>query len=114
MTPSRVKLLDFKVISEAENGFAYHSKSKGLMVMASIETEKDGKNWLHVSFSRRNKMPDYNDITFIKKHFVGEDRKAIMVFPSKDEHVNIHPYCLHLWCCMDEDVLPDFRKFGMI
>jgi len=28
--------------------------------------------------------------------------------------VNDHPRCLHLWCCLDRDVVPDFRRGGTI
>ena len=31
-----------------------------------------------------------------------------MVFPERKFHVNIHPFCLHLWCCLDGDGLPEF------
>lgn len=26
------------------------------------------------------------------------------------KHVNKHPYCLHLWSCLDGPVLPDFTR----
>lgn len=29
-------------------------------------------------------------------------------------HVNKHPYCLHLWRCLDGDVVPDFTRGGLI
>jgi len=82
----------------------------GLFVIQEIEAH-DGKEWLHTSFSRRNSMPTYQDITMVKDQFIGFDKKAIMVFPSREEHVNIHPFCLHLYSSQ-EDGLPDFRRAG--
>ena len=53
-------------------------------------------------------MPTYDDISLVKKVFIGEDKKAIMIFPEKKYHVNIHSFCLHLWHCLDGDGLPEF------
>ena len=54
------------------------------------------------------------DLKEVKRVFVGEDKKAIMVFPPESEHVNIHPNCLHLYAPLGEDPLPDFSKEGSI
>ena len=79
-----------------------------MSVVASISTELDGRRWLHMSMAHPFRMPSYDDLTYLKRHWAGEDRKCIMVLPAKDEHVNIHKTCLHLWCCLDDDPLPDF------
>lgn len=71
----------------------------------------DGKDWLHVSISRRTTMPTYADLVYVKRHWVGEDRHAVMVLPPASEHVNLHPNCLHLFCCLDGHPLPEFSEF---
>lgn len=68
----------------------------------------DGKLWGHVSCSRADRIPSYEDVATVKRLFVGRRRKAIQVFPSEDEHVNFHPHCLHLWWTPEDDGLPDF------
>lgn len=78
----------------------------GLQVIVTAEIRED-REWLHVSFSRANKLPDYKDIQMVKRDFIGEDKKAIMVFPEKEYYVNTHPYCLHLWYS-PENPLPEF------
>ena len=98
----------YKVVHEGADGSM--CKHNGMTIIRSIAREIDGKLWIHVSLSRRSRIPDYNDITKIKRDFIGENKKAIMIFPKKTEHVNIHPYCLHLWSCIDEDPLPDFTQ----
>ena len=90
------------------DGFMYRNKSTGLQVIQSVSIEEDEKLWIHTSFSRRSRIPDYKDIQFVKKSFIGEDNKAIMIFPEKANHVNIHNYCLHLFTCLEDDPLPDF------
>jgi hypothetical protein len=71
---------------------------------------RDEKRWLHVSMSRRDRMPSYDEMCEVKRLFIGEDTQAIQLFPRKSEHVNLHPNCLHLWACLDGDGLPDFRQ----
>lgn len=78
-----------------------------LSVILSVAVEDDQRKWLHVSLAHRNRLPTYETLKLVKDTFIG-DRKAIQVFPSEKEYVNKHPYCLHLWCCLDGDPLPDF------
>jgi hypothetical protein len=99
----------YLIQSRRLDGIAYKAIN-GLYVIFSISKEIDNKLWLHVSFSRTGRIPDYSDICRIKEHFIGDDKKAIMVFPKKEEHVNLMPYCLHLWHCIDGDELPDFTR----
>jgi hypothetical protein len=84
----------------------------GLMVVISVKRERDGQLWKHVSLSRQERVPTYRDLTYVKRVFVGPDHKAIMVLPAEEEHVNMHPNCLHLFQCLDRDPLPDFRDDG--
>ena len=91
---------------KAEDGAAY-GNGLGLRVIVS-GAYYEGKKWIHVSLSRRTRMPTYDDLVMVKRAFLGPDRKAIMVLPEERNHVNIHPYCLHLWHCVDGDGLPEF------
>lgn len=86
----------------------------GRVVLYSVSPEADGQAWIHVSLSRPNRMPSYEDLRITKEHLLGPGRVAYQVFPSADKHVNFHPYCLHLWSPCERDPLPDFRTNGMI
>lgn len=101
------------ILKNPECGFA--CCNNGLFVIVGGE-KHGGKKWLHVSFSRKSRIPSYDDLLRVKKDFIGEDRKAVMVFPDKDHYVNLHPYCLHLYSCIDgDDGLPEFSEaFGTI
>ena len=104
------KLGDF-----GEHGGQYRDLS-GLGVIVTAAVEEDGRPWLHVSFSRVDRIPSWEDVIAVKELFVGRDRLAVQVFPPRDEHVNLHPYCLHLWCCLEDGFrpTPDFRRGGGI
>lgn len=79
----------------------------GLHVLASVVRYNDGREWLHISFSRKNRMPEYKDMKLVRNSFIGEDKKSIMVFPEKSHYVNISETCLHLWYTK-ECPIPDF------
>ena len=78
--------------------------------------QHDGRWWLHVSVSRAKYIPSYEDLADVKRTFVTEGAQAVQMFPRRERHVNIHPYCLHLWACLepDGDGLPDFGAEGTI
>jgi len=86
----------------------------GLRVFLSVALERDGKRWVHVSFSRRDALPNWEDVRAVKDLFIGKDKEALQVFPPEDEYVNLHPRTLHLWHCLDGRVTPDFREDGLI
>jgi hypothetical protein len=69
----------------------------------------DDKLWLHASFSRRDRDPNYFGMTRVKETFIGANRKAIMVLPKREEHYSFSKHCLHLYSPLDGDPLPDFR-----
>lgn len=88
---------------------AYATKDK-LAVIVSVAVYDDGREWLHVSMSRKNRIPSYSDIVLVKQSFIGVNKKAVMVFPEQENHVNIHNNCLHLFYCA-ENPLPEFSGF---
>lgn len=101
-----VKFPTIRTIQKAQDGYAYRCFN-GLVVIQSFE-KHNGKDWIHTSFSRRSRIPDYKDMQFVKEVFIGEDKRAIMILPEKEKHVNIHEFCLHFFT--GEDGLPDFTN----
>ncbi len=97
---------------EDRGGGRFYRYADGLGVIISGCTEGDGRRWLHVSASHKNRPPTWDKMCEVKRLFIGPDLRAIQVHPPASEYVNIHPYCLHLWACLDGDGLPDFRKDG--
>ncbi len=98
----------WEIVKYTLDGFAATSK-RGVRVIYSFENH-DEKKWIHVSCSRKTRVPSYDDMCYVKRLFLGEDSKAIMVFAPKETHVNIHPHCLHLYAPIDHDPLPEFSE----
>ena len=80
----------------------YRNKGQGLLVLVSVATKNDGHKVLHVSLSRRSRIPSWEDVKRVKNAFIGEDKEAYHVIPSMDDYINMHQFCLHLWHELDE------------
>ena len=91
----------------------YYNQKKKLRVLLSIDDNMNTHgDWIHVSYSHPSKTPTHETTNYIRRHFIGEDRECISVFPPKERYVNIHLYCLHLWSPLDSlDITwPHFEK----
>lgn len=66
----------------------------------------DGGDWEHVSISipSAGRTPTWDEMCYIKDMFWGDEDCVIQYHPPKSEHVNYHPYCLHLWRPIGKDL----------
>ena len=64
----------------------------------------DGMGFRHLSISNAQKkvVPNWAIMCRVKECFFGDDAWAVQYHPPKDDNVNVHPFCLHLWESIDE------------
>ena len=101
------------VIQPWGSGFACAHNSSGLRVIIDCEEKADGRNWVHVSVSRKHWTPTHEDMALVKRDFIGPDRYCYSVWPPESRYVNIYKYCLHLWAewdSADGRCLPEFSE----
>jgi hypothetical protein len=55
------------------------------------------RGWDHVSVSLEHRIPTWEEMDFIKRMFFKPNEIAIQYHVAEQDHVNIHPNCLHLW-----------------
>lgn len=67
-----------------------------------IATAMEG--WDHVSVSRRNRCPNWPEMEHVKRLFFRDDETAMQLHVPPSEHVNTHPYCLHIWRPHDAEI----------
>ena len=65
---------------------------KTMCVIAST-----GDDWDHVSISRKTRCPNWQEMEHIKRLFFKDEEMAMQLHMPPSEHINNHPYCLHLW-----------------
>ncbi len=81
-----------------------HKKTgKLLKVMASDGRDwpdsigEDVAAWEHVSVSTQTRCPTWEEMTFIRHCFWKPDELVVEYHMPVEEHINLHPYTLHLW-----------------
>lgn len=63
-----------------------------------------GFGWEHLSISHRNKTPDWDTMCQVKDMFWREDEACMQLHPKKEDYINNHPYCLHIWKPIKEEL----------
>jgi len=56
-----------------------------------------GMRWDHVSISREDRVPSWEEMEHVKRLFFRDTEWAIEYHVPPNDHINIHPHCLHLW-----------------
>lgn len=80
-----------------------------LRIIASSEL-----GWDHVSVSRYDRCPDWDDMARVKDLFWLPEETAIQIHPPESEYVNHHPNVLHLWRPHDVTIpLPPTWMIGL-
>ena len=65
-----------------------------------------GAGWDHVSVSRRNRCPNWVEMEAVKRLFFADDETAMQLHVPPDQHISVHPHCLHLWRPNDGREIP--------
>lgn len=82
---------DFVLRASADDGFCADHRAGRLRVVVSW-----GEGWEHVSVAHRTRVPMYDEMAYIARHF-WPDQTAMQLHVPASDHINIHPYCLHWW-----------------
>jgi hypothetical protein len=90
----RLKMPGFPIGGSTEGAFAIQSPTFAgkLRVIASA-----GLGWDHVSVSLPNRCPNWPEMSRVKDLFFHDDETVMQLHVPASDHVNNHPYCLHLW-----------------
>ena len=84
---------------EACGAFEIPYRSYRFTVVASAS---DG--WEHVSVSLPNRCPNWEEMSFFKDMFFEETECVMQLHPPKEDYINNHNYCLHLWKPIDKEI----------
>lgn len=53
--------------------------------------------WEHLSVSMPSRTPTWDQMCKMKDIFWNDDETCVEYHPSKEQYVNMHPHCLHIW-----------------
>lgn len=69
----------------------------------------DGVGWDHVSVSLPTRCPSWEEMCWVKRLWFLDEEAVMQLHPAKSEHVNYHPFCLHLWRPQQQDEIERIR-----
>lgn len=95
--PEKYRVREGRMASDSRHGCngAFEVPLKHGQRVFVIASDQVG--WEHVSVSRRDRPPLWDEMCQIKAMFWGDDDCVIQYHPPRSEYVNNHPNCLHLW-----------------
>jgi hypothetical protein len=76
--------------------------------------------WEHVSVSCERRIPNWLEMSFVKRMFWAPEECVVQFHPPESEYVNNHPHVLHMWRWtrgefpMPPSILVGSKKFGII
>lgn len=56
-----------------------------------------GEGWEHVSVSLPHRCPTWEEMEEIRRMFFLDHETVMQLHVPVTDHINCHPYCLHLW-----------------
>ena len=90
-----------RVVDYGEDGFAAIVNCNGvsMRVIASW-----GGEWDHVSVSLPNRTPTWQEMEYVKRLYFKPEEWAIEYHAAVSDHINNHPFCLHIWRPQDGSI----------
>lgn len=87
--------------SEADglNGvfFVQLPRNQKLKVIASDGGMPGEERWEHVSVSRKDRCPSWEEMCHVKDLFWEDDDCVVQYHPPRADWISNHQFCLHLW-----------------
>jgi len=74
--------------------FRFPSPIDGQPLLIQVSAEN---GWDHVSVSRAKRCPNWPEMDFVKQQFFKDDEVVMQLHVARTDHINVHPFCLHLW-----------------
>lgn len=102
--PDKYRIRSGRLASDERfgNNGAFELRLKHGQVVYAIAS--DGEGWEHVSVSRRDRCPTWDEMCQVKAIFWDANDCVVQYHPPESDYVNNHPYCLHLWRPVGVDV----------
>lgn len=94
LDPFRVPLFGHK--GDSRNGAFVIPVAGQTTVLRVIASNGDGWDHLSVSVGGEQRCPTWAEMEFVKNRFIG-DVAAMQLHLSEGDHINVHPYTLHIW-----------------
>lgn len=92
-----------KISKEGEDGFGGQFYDKASRVHLNFIMSW-GAGFEHCSVSLPTRCPSWEQMCSIKEAFWKDDECCMQLHPPKNNYVNNHPYCLHIWRPINSEI----------
>ena len=82
-----------------------------LKIIGSEGCQEAVSKWDHVSVSRKDRCPTWEEMCYVKSLFFKVDEWAMQLHPPIEDNINQHEFCLHLWRPLDSEIPKPPRSF---
>lgn len=103
-----LRTLKFKQ-PDPNTGIVYHRDIDGWylipvrgVTLKVIASNGEGRD--HVSVSLPHRTPTHEELEAVRALFFRDDETIIQYSVPREDHINFHKYCLHLWRPQNVDV----------
>ena len=101
-----------QIKTEGEDGFAgtfYTNKVISKNGKVKLENPlnfifSNGCGFEHLSVSTPTRCPTWDEMCIMKEVFWNDDEVCMQLHPKKEEYVNNHPFCLHIWKPIKQEI----------
>lgn len=80
--------------------------ARGLVVIFS-----SGEGWEHASVSLKDRCPTWDELEWVKRELWSPTDVVMQLHVAEADHINTHPFCLHLWRPIDGREIPTPPKW---
>jgi hypothetical protein len=98
------KFYDISVFEKGVDGFRVILRNKQTNIEYCVVFSW-GRKWEHASISLDiPRCPVWEEMCMVKDLFWNDNETVVQFHPTKEYYVNNHPYCLHLWKPIRQDI----------
>ncbi|MDS6237441.1 DUF1827 family protein, partial [Clostridioides difficile] len=76
-----------------------YNMDTGSNVIYSVENGKE-----HLTISNEKRFPNWNEIKYVRYKLMKPNKTIVQILPPKEEYINLHENCFHLWEIEDNAV----------
>lgn len=88
-----------ETVEQTRGGVVIHIESDGIAFQVGDLRciASNGGGWDHLSVSRPDRVPRWDEMESMRKIVFTRDEYAYQLGVPEREHINCHPHCLHWW-----------------
>ena len=99
------RLKDHRILaSQTGSSCGFFRVPYGEATLSVMISDGSVDGWEHVSISLIDRCPTWEEMCYIKSLCWDDNEAVVQYHVKKEDHINNHPYCLHMWRNIDKPI----------